>query len=302
MTPRRTSSKRLQSLVGSPGMRTVGWLALVLVLAGCADPPAPPVGLPVDDQGRVLPTVEGFVVDDAIRPMQGAIVRVLSEELTAETDAEGHYAILRPTDAAQTILVSASAPGYQPLAKQMQASRYTSERLDFRLEPDPYQAPHTEVLQERGSLGCEVHAQVVGIGHALTCDSPNLLDPQLQSPPTVWDINPTPGFAGIVVEIYWQAQSSLVRDLHAVLRAPMVGGLAAAPGEVQAEAFGPSPLRLEIPEEAARSLNRWTGVRLELTVPHTQGDLPAAFSFDQTFDAYATLFYVDPAPPGYRLA
>lgn len=284
-------------------MRVVGWLALLLVLAGglagCSTPPAPPVGLPVDDDGRVLPTVEGFVVDDAIRPMQGAVVRVLSEGIATETDADGHYAILRPTDAAQTLLVSASAPGYRPLAKQMQASRYTSERLDFRLEPDPAQVPHTEVFEVHGALNCQVRAPLVWVACA-----PPTFEPiegqglRLAPREMTWVIETSISLAGAVLEVAWEAENPATEHLQAVAWAPVAGGKRET-GRELVNVTGASPLRLEIDEATAQAMPSWTSIWLEITLP--EPDQGAGLAVQQRIDAFATLFYVDPAPPGYRL-
>jgi hypothetical protein len=279
------------------------WLALavVLAIAGCGGPKQAPEGIPVDENGEVLPTLEGFVVDEAIRPMAGAQVRLLGLDIEASTDADGHYAILRPTLQAEAVLVSVSSPGYQARTQQAQVSGHRSTRLDFRLELDPYQMPHVDVLQQTDVMECGARTGVTGESEGVSCRAPNLTFNEDPVPPNVWVITPTPGFAGIVVEVHWDAVTQLSERLHVALRAPVAGGFFGELGEVQAEAEGTSPLRLEIPADVARTFSPWTAVHVEARLSDAQGAAPFAFTHEQPYDAYASLFYVDPAPPGYTL-
>lgn len=282
----------------------VRWGALlVLVLAvaaGCTAPPPPPEGLPVDDDGKALPTVEGFVVDEAIRPLAGVVVRILGEEANGTTDEEGHYAIRRPTQQAEAVLVSAFATGYRPLSKQMQASRFTPARIDFQLEPDAALVPRVETLQFRGTLSCQVRTPLawpvctppdISIGGSGITPAPREM---------TWALDTARGLAGAVVQVDWEAETPLAEQMEAILWGPVAGGERAT-GRGLANVTGTSPLRLEIDEATARGLSDWTAVWLEVRVPE-QGSLQVGLAIQQRIDAYATLFYIDPAPPGYTLA
>lgn len=280
-------------------------LALALALAGCGGKDPVPAGIPTDEQGDPLPTVQGFVVDEAIRPMAGVRVLVLQEGVEAVTDDAGHYAIDRPTFAAEQVILSAVAAGYVPQSHVVQASGQTSARVDFRLTPDPHQLPHTEVLQHRGMLTCQLRAA----GQGQACDPPTLsLDegvemPQLRS---LWVLDTAIGLAGAVVQVHWDAESALAKQLTVRLRGPVVGccenQALRYDDPVLDEATGASPIRLEVGEAAARAFPSWSALWLEVDVPASQGPVPAGFAREQAFDAYATLFYVDPAPPGYQLS
>lgn len=283
----------------------VRWLACALALsaalAGCGGKDAPPPGLPLDEAGDVLPTVEGFVVDEAIRPMVNASVRILGEEVVTATDEGGHYALHRPTFLAEDVLVTAYAPGYVPQSRQVQASGHTSARIDFRLEPDPDRVPRVDVLSHAGVIPCQLRTS----GETHPCSPPSVsLDDGLVMPTdtAVWGIDIARGLAGAVLEVHWDAETPLAEVLHAQLRGPVAGGDKGSLGEVQAEATGTRPLRLEVPEEVARAWTPWTALWLEVRLADGQGQSPAAFARAQTFEAYASLFYVDPAPPGYSLA
>jgi hypothetical protein len=267
----------------------------ILLLAGCSAAPPVPPGIPVGASGHALPTLEGTVVDEAIRPLAGAEVRLLGTGVFATSDDGGHYAIQRPTGRAEATLVTARKAGFVPLTQQAQVSGHRSARLDFVLSLDATLVPRVDVLEYRGTLRCAVGVAAAGQSTGVDCD-PDRRDAEDKLPPWLWDVNPTPNLAGAVVEVAWEAQSPGAAVLHAWLRAPMAGGQG---GEVVAEATGPSPLRLEVPRAVAEAMPRWNAVRLGVDL--AEGDTPGAASQDQRFDAVASLFYVDPAPAGYRV-
>ena len=237
------------------------------------------------------------------------MVRILFSDVNATTDDEGHYAIHRPTLLAEDVLLSAAALGYQPRTQQVQVSGHRSTHMDFRLERDAYQVAHTEVLNERGSLSCQLHAPGTGLGQQ-ACDPPNVGLNGIEDPPTtwVWAIDTSIGLAGAVLQLHWEPETPFTQELHAVLRGPVVGCCegesdnAGSKGEVHADVTGTSPLRLELPEETAQAFPHWSALWLEVSLPEETGDFPVSVSREQPFDAYATLFYVAPAPPGYLLA
>jgi hypothetical protein len=264
-----------------------------LLLAGCSAAPPVPPGIPVDAAGHALPTLEGTVADEAVRPLAGVEVRFLGTGVAATTDEEGHYAIQRPTGRAEATLVTARKAGFVPLTQQAQVSGHRSVRLDFVLSLDATLVPRVDALEHRGTLRCAVGVAVAGQSTGVGCD-PDRRDGEDVLPPWLWDIDPTPNLAGAVVEVAWEAQSPGATALHAWLRAPMAGGQG---GEFVAEATGPSPLRLKVPREVAAAMPRWTAIRLGVDV--AEGDTPGAASQDQRFGAVASLFYVDPAPAGY---
>ncbi|HUR24533.1 MAG TPA: carboxypeptidase-like regulatory domain-containing protein [Candidatus Thermoplasmatota archaeon] len=267
------------------------------LLAGCAHNAQAPPGLPLDEHGDSLPTLHGIVVDGAIRPLVGATVVFLGTDVNATTDGEGRYEIRRPTLVAEDVLVSARKDGFLPRTQQSQVSGQRSTRLDFVLGEDPSIVPHVDVLQYRGTLRCDAAVAAAGQSQGAGCDADHREDDAV--PPWLWEINPTPNLAGAVVDVDWEALTPASQTLHAVLRAPMAGGQG---GTVVAEATGPSPLRLEVPAAQARTFGRWTAIRLEVDLAEQDGGLPGAAPRDQRFDAYASLFYVDPVPPGYSLA
>lgn len=274
-----------------------GLLAAIVLLAGCTGPAAVPDGIPQDAGGRALPTVHGVVVDEAIRPVAGAEVRFLGTTVSTTTRDDGTYEIFEPITDAHAVLVTALKPGFIPRTQQVQVSGHQSARLDFGLEPNPSLVPRVEVLQYRGTLGCRATV----LDRAVACNTPSLDEPIPQEHPSQWWLNPTPGLAGAVVEVDWDANSPFEESLDTLLFGPVAGGPNGVSGDFRAAAFGPSPLRLEVPEPVARAFPEWIAVVLEVSLPDGSAT-PVAVSNDQLYTAYATLFYVDPAPADYTLA
>ena len=281
---------RARGLIASAAVTAVA-------LAGCSGGPGVPAGIPHGDGGEALPTLHGVVVDEAIRPLPGALVRFLGEDgVGAVTDQDGAYAIHRPTGRAHAVLVSASKPGYLARTQQVQVSGQLSAKLGFMLEADPTLVPRLDILENEGLVRCS--AAVAAGGEQWGADCPgDRRDEDDKLPAWMWDINPTPGLAGAVVEVYWEPQTAAASRLHAWLKVPMAGGQG---GEVVAEATGTAPLRLEVPQHVAEAMPRWTAIRLHVELAEGDGGTPGA-ALEQPYTAFASLFYVDPAPPGYRL-
>jgi hypothetical protein len=101
------------------------------------------------------------------------------------------------------------------------------------------------------------------------------------------------------VQVDWEATSSLSERLRVELWGPLAGGPDGAAGEIKAEATGPSPLRLELPYDVAHAFHPWTSVDVKVGLTDDPGGAPVAISADQAFEVIASVFYVDPAPPGY---
>jgi hypothetical protein len=264
-------------------------------LAGCLGDPAVPAGLPIGEDGDSLPTLHGVVVDGAIRPLSGAEVRFLGTAVNATTDENGLYEIRRPTQHAEEVLVAAFKDGYLTRTQASQVSGSRSTQLDFVLDSDASLIPHVTVLEYEGTLRCDAAVVAAGTAQGVNCDADRRVDDRVA--PWMWEINPTSNLAGAVVEVHWEAMTEFSTALHAWLVAPMAGGQG---GTIVADAAGTSPLRLEVSRETAQAMGRWTAIRLQVDLAG-QDPQPGAATRDQHFDAYATLFYIDAAPPGYTL-
>lgn len=273
------------------------WLGLLLLaaaLAGCGGPKAAPPGLPVDASGDTLPTLQGVVVDEAIRPLAGARVRFLAEGLEATTDADGRYALRRPTFLAEQVLVTASHEGHKTRTQQVQVSGHVSTTMDFILEVDPPPLPRVEVLHSTGPVRCLARTPLPAPLADAGCE-PDRGDGISGPPPWIWPVRPEEALAGMVVQVVWEPTTFGTETLHAWLQAPVAGGQG---GQRHAEVTGTGPLRLELSEEVARALPRYNEVWVCVELPPGQ----VSADVQQTVESYASMFYVDPAPAGYMLA
>lgn len=275
-------------------------LLLLALLAGCSKP-AVPEGIPESATGEALPTVHGFVVDETIRPLAGAEVRFLGTDIKAFTDEDGAYRIFEPVDEAYAALVTAFKPGYWPRTAHVQVSGHVSARLDFGLALNQYLVPHTAADEHRGFARCDAKVRMGAQGYDHDCQGMERNERSGEVPGWMWEINPTPGFAGAVIQVAWNPAWPDTERLHLWLVAPMAGGQG---GQVIEDVTAASPVRFEVGEEFARAMADWTSIRLHVDLPESGGSVPvatAAFGRDQLYEAVATLFYVDPAPPGYVL-
>jgi len=129
---------------------------LAALLAGCSGgggeggpngPVAPDVE--VDPDSR-FGAVSGVVVDEAIRPVAGAVVQLLSDGRNTTTDEGGQFAFtqLEPGFYAMT----ATAPRY--LATQASADVLPGDTAKVRvqLQPDPSPVPYHVTLQHDGFM------------------------------------------------------------------------------------------------------------------------------------------------------
>jgi hypothetical protein len=266
-------------------------LLLALALAGCGGGAEVPVGIPVDDEGKALPTLQGVVVDEAIRPLAGAFVRLLGSDLNATTDAEGHYELRRPTLVAEQVLVTASLAGYRTQAQQTQVSGYTSHTLDFILQLDPPPVARVEVLQATSTVTCYATTPLPPPADAMECELGG------NKAAWAWNVLPDRAWSGTIVEVHWDATSAFADNAHGWIQGPEFEG---HPGPVLVEATGASPLRFELTQEQARAVPRNSAIQIALQPVATSGAVGLAVN--QVYETYASMFYVDPAPPGYQLA
>jgi hypothetical protein len=279
-------------------MRALLVILLVITISGCFSGPAPTPGLPVDAKGKVLPTVHGFVVDEAIRPMEGVRIHFLGTNVSTYSDKNGAYALHDPVTQFHQALVVAFKPGFLPRTQQVQVSGKISARLDFGLQINPHSVPHTEVLDHRGMARCDGRITAAGQQFGIDCQGGPSRDGD-PPPSWMWEITPTPNFAGAVLQIHWNPAYPDSERLHIWLLGRVAGGIG---GELWANVTQGSPVRLEVTEQQARAMPEWTALRLHVDLAETGGPIPGATAVvarDQLYQAIATVFYVNPAPPGY---
>jgi len=258
-----------------------------LLLAGCgAKAPAPATTRAPTAQ----PALHGYVFDDALHPLADAQVRLLDGNVSAKTDAAGHFQLMEvPRDVPMELV--ASLPQFKSAVKQVSVPAGAALQVNFTLTPVPAKVARVDVLKFKGFLACE--ATTATPNQTVDCSNGQQKD--------LWQFAADVDLEGVVVQVVWTAGSPLSDRLHARLVTTDLGKLNA----VLADAAGPSPLRLEVPREAAMRYYGGAGGLLKLTVDldpgSASGPAGAGVSAQQSFDAVASLFYNQATPAGYTV-
>lgn len=155
---------------------------LPVLLAGCSGGGGGPEGTgptpeDVDPGSTVRGAISGVVVDDAIRPIGGAVVTLTSTGANATTDEDGQFSFLdlEPGFYAMT----AAAPLYLPTQVTADVVAGQATKVKVQLVPDPTPQPYhitvkhdgfmqawgtiaqffIESTQESGACDCRMHFQ-----------------------------------------------------------------------------------------------------------------------------------------------
>ena len=260
-------------------------LIAALLLAGCGSKTATTQTLaPV-----LAPPVQGWVFDVALRPLKDVRVHVVDGNQSTQTDAAGHFELVGvPHD--ETLVLVASLDQFQPSSKQVSVPAGASLRVNFTLAPVPSKVPKLDVLKFKGFIACQ--ASTGPLNQTTDCSNG-----QQRS---IWQLASAPDLEGAVLEVYWTAATPLAERMHARLVTLDLGKL----NTVLGDTTGKSPLRIEVPRDAAMQYYGAGGLMklyVDLVPSGTAGGQAGA-SVQQDFDAYASLFYNQPAPSGYKVA
>ena len=274
-------------------MWALALLALLPLLAGCSQAPAPPAEVP----GLL---VEGVVVDAALAPVADArvIVQGSNASANATTDASGWFAFEAPPGA--DLLVTVSAAGFVPESQVVAAFSGARHTLNFTLERVPFAAPYTTVESFDGVVSCGVTA-VVGEDPSAPHEHKGVrCDEVVEGGSNVWNYTVPANSTGIVLEGFWEPQSELAKALVVKATIPETG-------EVLAFVESMSPLRVQM---SALSLARNLAAGHDtITVVVNPGagtgnhDHGAAGAFvQQPFQLVMTAFFNGPVDPTYTVA
>ncbi len=239
-----------------------------------------------------LPALHGWVLDPAIRPLSGATVTMLETNQSATTDGDGFYAFPEAPREELLVLV-ASMDGFRPGSKQVTVPPDLPVRLNFTLEPIPVKTASSEVLNFAGFLSCQGAVEVSEQRFPFDCSGGT-------GQANVWEFAAGADLAGAVIEVAWDAGTPAAEDLTATLETLGLGDFNFVLGEV----VGASPLRISVPNDVAMKYYPSGGL-MRLTVasaPATdeeEAGTGASFAFQQDFQAFASLFYVEPPSPTY---
>lgn len=261
-------------------------VTLVVALAGCSggDGKGTSPG-PGNSADAEMPMLHGYVVDPAIRPLEGVVVKVIDNEVNVTTTAEGFFGFEDlPTE--QFLVVVASLAGYIPASKQVTLVPDQPVRLNFTLEPEPIKSPSVRVQSFEGFLACEASVTVSGSNQTHDCGAGT--DQRNR-----WDFSVDPDLAGAVIEVFWDAKPG-GESMGARLETLELGQLNVVLGEV----VGPSGLRITVPPSAAQKYYPGGGLmRLSVYAAsdahQNEAGVGQSLQVQQAFQAYTTLFYVE---------
>lgn len=276
-------------------MRALAFLVVAAVaLAGCSDGKDAGTNKGTDGPGKVLPMLHGYVVDPAIRPLEGVKVTVLDTNASVTTDAGGYFG-LDDLPIEQFLILVAEKEGFISASKQITLVPDTPVRLNFTLEQQPVIAASKQILEFEGFLGCQVG--VVGPTGNSTTDCNMGLEQR-----NVWDFAVEGDLAGAVIEVFWDARTQAGSSLGLVLETLELGANNIILGDV----VGTSPLQVVVPQSIAEKYYPQGGI-MRLTVSarsdatQNEAGIGSTVVVQQPYQAFASLFYIEPPPGGYTL-
>jgi hypothetical protein len=278
-------------------MRLAALGLALLLLAGC-QAKAPPAGADVPlGEGRAV--LAGVVVDEAIRPLAGAVVEVSDAGLNATADEDGEFQLPVPVGAH---VVEVRHPRYAPLRQDVTVPETGLRGLALQLTLPASQAPYATVAKFDGFVVCSVGASVIfseecgeGVGTPVgrfgKQDNNRIrYDFQAESP----------SLKTLVVEQAWEPTSEAGKEMLVLLNTawtcePACGGDAVGDGSMQ----GPSPLLLRV-DEAGLAPHLEDPATVFTTYTLARNDATQAnVLLNQPFQLFVTQFYREAAPEGW---
>lgn len=272
----------------------VAWLLVAAALAGCTDEPGDEAGPgPGTGPGTDAPPLQGWVFDEAVRPLPGVTVSVLEQpDAMATTDSDGWYEF-EGLPFGTPLFVAVSLPDFEPQTKGVTLHADLPTRLNFTMARVPVAQPFHQVVPFDGFIGCQA---VVVVGEEITerqdCGGGTDID--------TFGFTAEGDLAGVIVEIAWTPTQELAASFHASL---YIGD----DTEPVTEGIGTSILRLHVPEATTRERLPVGGdMRVVVQVlPDTDANeagVGVGVAVNQDFQAFASLFYVAPPDPTYTIA
>ena len=289
------------------------FLALVL-LAGCTESAAPAAGPTPTTELSDLLDVAGTVQGPGLRPIEGALVKVVGLAVNDTTDADGAFQL---SDLPRALhLVSVEADGFLPGSFRVDPAAAPAPVVVV-LEPAPDTLPFNETVQHRGILQCALEALIV----SGSCDAVVTFlgqDPILDQNAT-WDFSVRPGWQTLVLDVVFDPGAQPGLDgLRVVVRALSDSASLGEYGQYgRFNGSASFTARLEpgatYPDGDAPLPANATSFRIDV-YPHSHGwhtacdptgtegcFLGAGAGLDVAFDLFATAFYNGPAPEGFSL-
>ena len=241
----------------------VAAMAAAVALAGCSG------GDGLDDIPVTSDTggIRGVVVDEAIRPIQGATVQVPAIGKSAITDASGEYAITGL--AAGSYVVKASHPLYDVVQQtaNVVAGDPDPKAVKFQLTRLITADPYAVTTKYDGFIACSLgvpnvgYSEECGEGVGVPCDVPPPVGCQRvggqDNNDVQYDFNVDgPSVRSLTVELVWEpsAGETGAGQLYAIVATDWVCD-PSCEGNRLGEASGASPLHVYVPPRALGNLS-----------------------------------------------
>ncbi len=272
-------------------------VTVLIILAGCAGNGDDVVD-PSDDGSAApaIPPLSGYVFDAAIAPLAGAKVSIPSLGLDAPTNEDGVYSFSQ-LPIGEVLVIVVQKDGYKPQSRSLSLDQDVAVLLNFTLDPVPVKVATHNTLTFKGIIGCSALVKASGSNLRQTCPGGVAVDER------VWEFNVDPDLAGAVIEVVWDAQTPAADQLNLTIETVGYGQL----DEILFSQEYGSILRGQISNsQASRFYTDGGLVRVSIDVGRNTADeevdIGTAFAAQQSFDIYATLFYVAPPPPAFTIA
>ncbi|MBI2078951.1 MAG: carboxypeptidase regulatory-like domain-containing protein [Euryarchaeota archaeon] len=272
-------------------------VAFALLLAGCAGgKPAQTDPVPTED-GEGLPegvlnVLLGTVVGPDQAPVMNATVEISSLGMVTNTTEAGEYEFvnLEPRD----YYVSVSKEGFVTRSARAIVEDGRVFELNFQLEEKSLEVPYNTTLPFSGFISCQF-AYATNPENVQYQDCGGALDANNQ---VVKEYVVGPNSAQVIIEAEWVPKQDLAERLTMVVESVGFGHQDIVFGQVSST----SPVRMPIDPLVMRKYYP-TGGKIRVTfsaAPSLDGDyLDVGLAFQQDYKLYATVFYVDPGPPGF---
>jgi hypothetical protein len=280
-------------------MRPAAWLALALAasaLAGCAAQQPAGADVPL---GAGRAALAGVVVDEAIRPVVGAVVSVTDVGVNGTTDAQGAFLLAVPPG---DHVLEVKRAGSAPLRQAVSVPATGLRGLNLQLIASTGQAPYVTVLKYDGFVVCSLGASYVfseECGEGLGTPAGRVGKQANNAIRYDFGVD-GPSLKTLVVEQAWEPTSDAGKELLVLLRTnwtcePACGGNAVGAGDVQ----GPSPLLLRVDEDGLADPLRTPGVLFTTYTLARNGPTDVNVVLNQGFTLFVSEFYGESAPQGY---
>lgn len=268
----------------------VAALVAATMMAGCAGPEGEPYDVVVDStvptevrseppEGEPLaiepPTgtgkghLAGVVVDPAVRPIKGAVVRLPSLDMQQVTDRDGSFGFVDLAEGSYFIEVTAT--GYRKASSMLlvKAGEFTRAKVVLGAIPPP--EPYHVVLEFEGYTELSTNSLVTGQTGCAACEFTFGIEPE--------------GLRALILEATFDApEMGNQRGFYARLHGGNTVLCVGCSGE-------PDPMRIELRDD---DIPEASAFRLE-AVPQTFPGYETAVHFH----VYATAFYHELAPTGW---